>query len=112
MRTRACSQVAKKVAKKPAKKAAPAKKTVAKKAPAKKKPAAKKSPAKKAAKKAPAKKAASTKEKAMLYAPSKGSELDIKTRIKAVCAILDVAPVSAVKAQAASKVLQGVLGMF
>ena len=96
----------------------PAKKTIAKKAPAKKVPA-KKAPAKKApatkapatkapAKKSPAKNAAKD-EKAMLFAPAAGSDLDIQTRIKAVIAILQDAPVSAPKAAAAAMILEGVL---
>ena len=89
-----------------------AKKAPAKKAPAKK-PAAKKAPAKKAAAaKKPAAKGAASKEKKMLYAPAKGSELDIKTRLKAVIAILKDAPVSAGKAGAAAEILEGVLGLM
>ena len=69
----------------PAKKAAPKKasKAIKKKAPAKKAPA-KKAPAKKAA----AKKA-SGKEMKMLFAPEKGSSLDMAVRLKAALAVLD-----------------------
>ena len=86
----------------------PAKKTIAKKAPAKKAPATK-APAKKApAAKKPAAKSPKD-EKAMLFAPASGSDLDIQTRIKAVIAILQDAPVSAPKAEAAAMILEGVL---
>jgi hypothetical protein len=101
------------IAKKPAAKKAPAKKPAAKKAPAKKAPA-KKAPAKKApaAKKPAAKKPAAKSEKKMLYAPAKGSELDIKARIKAVSAVLKDAPVSAAKASKAAEILDSVLSMM
>ena len=87
---------------------------VAKRAAAKKKAA----PVKKAvAKKSPAKKAAASKPtkqegKAMLYAPAAGSALDVTTRIKAVIAILDDAPVSEAKAKGACVILAKVLEML
>ena len=86
------------------------KKTIAK-APAKKsaakKPAAKKTAAsnKSAATKKPAAKGG----KAMLYAPAEGSDLDVKARIKAAMAILKDEPISAIKAEAAAGLLEGVL---
>ena len=94
------SQAKKTIAKK-----APAKKTAAK-APAKKAPA-KKSPAKKAAK-SPAKKTAAG-EKAMLYAPAEGSNVDVAARLKAAIAVLNDAPLSKVKAEAVTKLLEGAL---
>ena len=100
---------AKTIAKKAPAKKSPAKKAPAKKAPAKKAPA-KKSPAKKApAKKAPAKKAPAKDGKAMLYAPAEGSNVDVTARIKAAIAVLQDAPLSKVKAEAATKLLEGVL---
>lgn len=84
------------------KKAAPVKKAVAKKA------VAKKSPAKKAAPSKPTKQEG----KAMLYAPAAGSALDVMTRIKAVIAILDDAPVSQAKAKGACLILTKVLEML
>ena len=105
---------AKTIAKKAPAKKSPAKKAPAKKAPAKKAPAkkspAKKAPAKKApAKKSPAKKAPAKDGKAMLYAPAEGSNVDVTARIKAAIAVLQDAPLSKVKAEAATKLLEGVL---
>ena len=78
-----------------------------------KKTIAKKIPAKAAKKAAPAKKAASKKtETAMLYAPAAGSDLDIKTLIKAVIAVLQDSPVSEDKAGAAAEILNGVLKLL
>ena len=100
----------------PAKKASPAK-SIAKKEPAKKSPA-KKAPAKAAAKKAsPAKSkkgrvAYGEPEMAELFAPEPGSDLDIKTRIKAVIAVLQDSPVSEDKAQAAAMILDSVLNLL
>ena len=76
-------------------------------------PPAKKASAKKpaAAKKTIAKKPAG-KDKALLFAPAKGSTLDVTTRIKAVIAVLEDAPVSEAKAQGAVTILQGVLKML
>ena len=85
------------IAKAPAKKSAAAKKpAAAKKTAASKKSAATKKPAAKGA-------------KAMLYAPAEGSDLDVKARIKAAMAILKDEPISAIKAEAAAGLLEGVL---
>ena len=74
---------------------APPKKTIAKKTPPKaSKAAAKKSPAT---------------EKKTLYQPAEGSDIDIKVRLKAVIAVLEDAPVSEAKAEAAAEILKGVL---
>ena len=48
----------------------------------------------------------------MLYAPAAGSDLDIKTRIKAVIAVLQDSPVSEDKAGAAAEILNGVLKLL
>ena len=45
----------------------------------------------------------------MLYAPAEGSDLDVKARIKAAMAILKDEPISAIKAEAAAGLLEGVL---
>ena len=76
---------------------APPKKTIAKKTPPKSKVAAKKSPAT---------------EKKMLYQPAEGSDIDIKVRLKAVIAVLEDAPVSEAKAEAAAEILKGVLKLM
>ena len=75
-----------------------------------KKPAAAKKTIKKPATKS--KKAPVAKDKAMLFAPAAGSDLDLKVRVKAVCAVLEDAPVSEAKAKAALTILQGVLELM
>ena len=49
---------------------------------------------------------------AELFAPEPGSDLDIKTRIKAVIAVLQDSPVSEDKAQAAAMILDSVLNLL
>ena len=83
----------------------PATKTI-KKSAAKKPATPKKSASKKPA---AAKKAVASPGKKMMYAPERGSDVDIAARLKATIAILNDKPGSALKTQAAVVVLEGVL---